>query len=105
MSQQTEMTDVTGDGPMGEQEQTTPPVPPADPVAELQSKVDTLEDALLRARAENQNILRRAAIERSEAIRYANAVAAIKCTRFGGRAGAPTRTEADAFIAAQRATK
>ncbi len=40
-----------------------------------------------------------------EAIRYANAVAAIKCTRFGGRAGAPTRTEADAFIAAQRATK
>jgi len=33
-----------------------------------------------------------------DAIRYANAVAAIKCTRFGGRAGVPSRSEAEAFI-------
>ncbi len=33
-----------------------------------------------------------------EAIRIANAVAAIKCTRFGGRAGVPTRAEAEAFM-------
>jgi sulfofructose kinase len=34
------------------------------------------------------------------AIRFASAAAAIKCTRFGGRAGAPTRQEVDAFLAA-----
>jgi len=33
-----------------------------------------------------------------EAIRFANAVAAIKCTRFGGRAGVPSRADAEAFI-------
>lgn len=32
-----------------------------------------------------------------DAIRLANAVAAIKCTRFGGRAGVPGRAEAEAF--------
>ena len=35
-----------------------------------------------------------------EAIRFANAVAAIKCTRFGGRAGVPDRGEAEAFMRA-----
>lgn len=34
-----------------------------------------------------------------EAIRFANAVAAIKCTRFGGRAGAPRREEVERFLA------
>lgn len=34
----------------------------------------------------------------AEAIGFANAVAAIKCTRFGGRAGVPTRAEAEAFL-------
>ncbi|MDP2734526.1 MAG: PfkB family carbohydrate kinase [Hoeflea sp.] len=33
-----------------------------------------------------------------EAIRFANAVAAIKCTRSNGRAGYPTRTEVEEFI-------
>lgn len=33
-----------------------------------------------------------------EAVQFANAVAAIKCTRQGGRAGTPTRTETDEFI-------
>jgi sulfofructose kinase len=31
-------------------------------------------------------------------LRFANAAAAIKCTRPGGRAGAPTRAEIDAFL-------
>ena len=34
------------------------------------------------------------------AARFANAAAAIKCTRFGGRDGAPTRAEVDALVAA-----
>lgn len=33
-------------------------------------------------------------------LRFANAAAALKCTRFGGRLGAPTRTEVEAFLAA-----
>ncbi len=33
------------------------------------------------------------------AIRFASAAAAIKCTRFGGRAGAPTRPEVERFLA------
>ncbi len=32
-------------------------------------------------------------------IRFASAAAAIKCTRFGGRLGAPTRDEVEAFLA------
>lgn len=34
-----------------------------------------------------------------DAIRFANAVAAIKCTRFGGRAGTPSRDEVERFLA------
>jgi sulfofructose kinase len=34
-----------------------------------------------------------------EAIRFASAAAAIKCTRFGGRSGAPTREEVERFLA------
>ncbi len=33
-------------------------------------------------------------------IAFASAAAAIKCTRFGGRLGAPTRAEVEAFLAA-----
>lgn len=33
------------------------------------------------------------------AIRFASAAAALKCTRFGGRLGAPTRAEVAAFLA------
>ncbi len=33
-----------------------------------------------------------------QAIRFANAAAALKCTRFGGRAGAPGRSETEAFL-------
>jgi sugar/nucleoside kinase (ribokinase family) len=32
------------------------------------------------------------------AARFANAAAALKCTRFGGRLGAPTRAEVEAFL-------
>jgi sulfofructose kinase len=35
------------------------------------------------------------------AIRFASAVAAIKCTRFGGRAGSPTLEEVNVFLAEQ----
>jgi len=35
-----------------------------------------------------------------DAARFANVAAALKCTRFGGRLGAPTRAEVDAFSAA-----
>lgn len=34
------------------------------------------------------------------AVRFASAVAAIKCTRFGGRAGTPSRDEVERFLAA-----
>lgn len=33
-----------------------------------------------------------------EAVRFACAAAALKCTRFGGRAGAPTRAETEDFL-------
>lgn len=33
-----------------------------------------------------------------ESVKFANAVAALKCTRSGGRAGAPTRAELDNFL-------
>ncbi len=33
-----------------------------------------------------------------EAIRFASAAAAIKCTRFGGRKGAPSRAETETFL-------
>jgi sulfofructose kinase len=33
-----------------------------------------------------------------EALRFASAVAALKCTRFGGIAGAPTRAELEEFL-------
>jgi sulfofructose kinase len=38
-----------------------------------------------------------------EALRFGSAVAGIKCSRIGGSAGAPTREEVDAFLAARRA--
>lgn len=34
----------------------------------------------------------------NEAAHFANAAAALKCTHFGGRDGAPTRTETEAFM-------
>jgi len=36
----------------------------------------------------------------AEAMRFGNAAAAIKCTRFGGRRGAPSRAEVDALLRA-----
>ncbi len=36
------------------------------------------------------------------AIGFANAVASLKCTRFGGRAGIPTRQEVGAFLKSQQ---
>lgn len=42
-------------------------------VAELEAKVDSLENSLLRSKADFANLQRRAANERSEYLRYANA--------------------------------
>lgn len=39
----------------------------------------------------------------ADVVRFSSAAAAIKCTRFGGRLGAPTRAEVDAFLESQRA--
>lgn len=44
-----------------------------DSIESYRRRVEELEDTLLRARAEHQNAQRRAAVERSQAIRYANA--------------------------------
>jgi molecular chaperone GrpE len=49
------------------------PTEAVDPVEELQAKVDKLEDSLLRAKADYQNLVRRSAADHSMAIRYANA--------------------------------
>jgi sulfofructose kinase len=38
----------------------------------------------------------------AKTIAFANAAAAIKCTRFGGRLGAPTREEVDALLVASQ---
>ncbi|HXX52913.1 MAG TPA: PfkB family carbohydrate kinase [Xanthobacteraceae bacterium] len=40
-----------------------------------------------------------------EAMRFGAAVAGIKCTRIGGSAGSPTRTEVEAFLAANIASR
>lgn len=40
-----------------------------------------------------------------EAVRFANAVAAIKCTRFGGRRGTPDREEIRAFLRVARSSE
>jgi len=39
----------------------------------------------------------------AQAARFANAAAGLKCTRFGGRLGAPSRSEVDALLSGQGA--
>jgi sulfofructose kinase len=51
---------------------------------------DTFHGAFTLALAERRNI--------EGALRFASAAAALKCTRFGGAAGAPRRVEVDAFL-------
>ncbi|MEN9560535.1 MAG: hypothetical protein RLZZ502_1746 [Pseudomonadota bacterium] len=53
---------------------------------------DTFHGALAQALAERQDI--------AAAMRFATYAAALKCTKFGGRAGIPTRQELDAFLSA-----
>jgi len=66
-SRETMMTD----GPL--QDTQSPSATEASPIAELEAKAAALEDSLLRAKADYQNLQRRAATERAEAVRYANA--------------------------------
>lgn len=51
---------------------------------------DVFHGALAYALAKKQEI--------SDAVRFANAVAALKCTRPGGREGIPTRSQTDDFL-------
>ena len=53
---------------------------------------DTWHGALALALAERQPL--------QQALQFATAAAAIKCSRFGGRVGIPNRTETDALISA-----
>ena len=63
---------------------------PAVDVVDTTGAGDAFHGAYLVAIAETGDIMR--------AARFATAVAALKCTRLGGRAGLPTRREAEAFI-------
>jgi sulfofructose kinase len=54
---------------------------------------DTFHGAFALALAEGRGLL--------EGMRFAAAAAALKCTRFGGIAGTPTRAEVEAFLALQ----
>lgn len=47
--------------------------PADDPLIVLQARVDKLEESLLRAKADFQNLQRRAAAEQADAVRYGNA--------------------------------
>lgn len=49
-----------------------PAAAPADELPALRRELEETKDKLLRARAETQNLLRRTAVEKSEAIRFAN---------------------------------
>ena len=67
---------------------------PAVTVVDTTGAGDAFHGAYLVAMAETGDMVR--------AGRFASAVAALKCTRLGGRAGLPTRREAEAFIREQR---
>jgi sulfofructose kinase len=66
---------------------------PALPVKSIDTLAagDTWHGALALALAEGLNT--------ADAVVFANRAAAIKCSRFGGRVGIPTRAEFDAFVA------
>jgi sulfofructose kinase len=44
-------------------------------------------------------------MELSKLVRFAAAVAALKCRKLGGRAGIPSLAETEQFLAANRKTK
>ena len=75
-----------------EGEERTLPAPQVDVIDTLGAG-DTWHGAFTLALAEGENEV--------DAIMFANAVASLKCTRFGGRAGIPTREEVAAFMAGQ----
>jgi len=69
--------DDTQDGSPPSDEAVTPSPPtqdaaPLEEVESLRHHIEEYKDKLLRAKAETQNLLRRTAVEKSEAIRYAN---------------------------------
>jgi molecular chaperone GrpE len=73
MSQPTHSADPPVNDSLGDAAPSEAAAAPPDPSAEQQARIDALQDQLLRAKAETQNVQRRAALERNEAIRFANA--------------------------------
>jgi len=76
MNPKSQTSEATMNEPFDEQSPqagASPATGDADRLAELQARVASLEDSLLRAKAESQNIQRRATAERNDAIRFANA--------------------------------
>lgn len=69
---------------------------PAFPVAAIDSlgAGDVFHAAFTLAIAEGCDV--------ATALRFASAAAALKCTRFGGAAGAPERAEVETFLAARQ---
>ena len=69
---------------------------PAFPVTAIDSlgAGDVFHAAFTLAIAEGRDV--------ATALRFASAAAALKCTRFGGAAGAPKRAEVDSFLAARQ---
>lgn len=49
------------------------PAPPASPSEDPETRITSLEDQVLRGKADYQNLLRRTAMEQAQALRYANA--------------------------------
>jgi len=69
---------------------------PAFPVTAIDSlgAGDVFHAAFTLAIAEGRDV--------ATALRFASAAAALKCTRFGGAAGAPERAEVETFLAARQ---
>lgn len=67
----TDAVDPSGVSPGSERSDEAPPA--AESIEALRARIEELEDKLLRARAEIQNVQRRSAQEQTEAVRYANA--------------------------------
>ena len=59
--------------PGGDRPQAEASLEASESVSDLQAKIESLQESLLRAKADFQNLQRRSAVERSEAVRYANA--------------------------------
>ena len=75
-----------------------------EPLAELQARAAKAAEnweRFVRAKADLENYKKRATRERQDAVRFANAAAAISVTRMGAQPSVPTRAEILLFLARQ----